>query len=181
VEVVERKGVGHPDTICDGIAEHVCVCLCRYYLERFGQILHHNVDKVLLVGGSARPAFSGGHVVDIEIYLAGRATQTYCNTQIPVHEIAVEASREWVAAHLPGLNVDTDVRIVSRLHPGSTELVRLVSASNSLPRANDTSCGAGFAPLTDLERVVVPSSNPISALHGACAYQKPHGCPSRRL
>jgi S-adenosylmethionine synthetase len=47
VEIVERKGFGHPDTICDAFAEHFCVCLCRYYLEHFGLILHHNVDKVL--------------------------------------------------------------------------------------------------------------------------------------
>jgi S-adenosylmethionine synthetase len=45
VEVVERKGLGHPDTICDAIAEHVCVRLCAHYLDRFGFILHHNVDK----------------------------------------------------------------------------------------------------------------------------------------
>ena len=30
VEIVERKGLGHPDTICDAIAEHVCVHLCRH-------------------------------------------------------------------------------------------------------------------------------------------------------
>ena len=48
VEVVECKGSGHPDTLCDAIAERVSVALCRYYLEHFGAILHHNVDKVLL-------------------------------------------------------------------------------------------------------------------------------------
>jgi S-adenosylmethionine synthetase len=63
VEVVERKGLGHTDTICDGIAEHISVRLCRYYLEKFGLIVHHNVDKVLLCGGSALPAFGGGKVV----------------------------------------------------------------------------------------------------------------------
>ena len=55
VEVVERKGRGHPDTICDALSEEVSRTLCRYYLERFGRILHHNVDKVLLVGGSSKP------------------------------------------------------------------------------------------------------------------------------
>lgn len=154
--MVERKGLGHPDTICDGIAEHVCVRLCRHYLERFGQILHHNVDKVLLVGGSAEPAFSGGRILEpMEIHVAGRATQTYRGTQIPVHDIAVEASREWMATQLPGLNVDRDMRIVSRLHQGSPQLARLVSANSISALANDTSCGAGFAPLTDLERVVL--------------------------
>ena len=74
VEIVERKGLGHPDTICDALAEQFSVRLCRYYLDRFGVVLHHNVDKALLVGGSASPVFGGGKVhTPIEIYLAGRA------------------------------------------------------------------------------------------------------------
>jgi S-adenosylmethionine synthetase len=48
VEVVERKGLGHPDTICDGLAEHLSVSLSRFYLDHFELVLHHNVDKVLL-------------------------------------------------------------------------------------------------------------------------------------
>jgi len=56
VEVVERKGVGHPDTICDALAEMLSRALCREYRNRFGAILHHNVDKALLCGGRAAPA-----------------------------------------------------------------------------------------------------------------------------
>ncbi|OYV08070.1 MAG: S-adenosylmethionine synthetase, partial [Methanosaeta sp. ASP1-1] len=47
-EVVERKGLGHPDTLADGISEAISRSLCRHYLEESGQILHHNVDKVLI-------------------------------------------------------------------------------------------------------------------------------------
>lgn len=89
VEVVERKGLGHPDTICDAFAESVSVQLCQHYLERFGTILHHNVDKILLCGGSARVAFGGGQVLEpMELYLAGRATSEYEGERIPVAEIA---------------------------------------------------------------------------------------------
>ncbi|MBI2996856.1 MAG: hypothetical protein HYY46_00145, partial [Deltaproteobacteria bacterium] len=45
VEIVERKGLGHPDTICDAIMEAISQSLCQAYLERFGSILHHNCDK----------------------------------------------------------------------------------------------------------------------------------------
>jgi S-adenosylmethionine synthetase len=156
VEVVERKGAGHPDSICDGIAEHVCVRLCRHYLERFGVILHHNVDKVLLCAGASRPAFGGGEMLaPIEIYLAGRATAEYSGAKVPVHEIAVNACREWLSARVRCLDVETDVRIVSRLRPGSTDLNRLFVRGLASPLANDTSCGAGFAPLTDLEKAVL--------------------------
>lgn len=156
VEVVERKGLGHPDTICDAVAEHFCVCLCRYYLEHFGLILHHNVDKVLLCGGAARAAFGGGEMVEpIELYVAGRATQEYLGERIPVHEIAVEACREWLGKHLRELDVERHVRIIPRLRPGSADLTRVFARGGAVPLANDTSVGAGFAPLTVLERVVL--------------------------
>ena len=66
IEVVERKGLGHPDTICDAIAERICQRLCVHYLDRFGFTLHHNVDKVLLVGGAARVALADGPLTDLE-------------------------------------------------------------------------------------------------------------------
>lgn len=156
VEVVERKGLGHPDTICDAIAEHVCVRLSRYYLERFGVILHHNVDKVLLCAGRARPAFGGGEVLEpIELYLAGRASDEYGGVRIPVHEIAIAAGREWIRRWLPEIDVDRHVRIISRLRPGSADLTGLFGRSDRSPKANDSSCGVGFAPLTDLEETVL--------------------------
>ena len=83
VEIVERKGLGHPDTICDALAEQLSIALCNFYQERFGLLLHHNVDKVLLWGGIARPAFGGGKVLaPSEIFLAGRATQEFKGVQI---------------------------------------------------------------------------------------------------
>ena len=75
VEIVERKGLGHPDSICDALAETFSRNLCREYRRRFGEVLHHNVDKALLCGGSAAPAFGGGTVLSpINIYLAGRGS-----------------------------------------------------------------------------------------------------------
>jgi S-adenosylmethionine synthetase len=75
IEIVERKGLGHPDTICDALAETLSRNLCREYRRRFEIILHHNVDKALLSGGRAIAEFGGGRVLaPINIYLAGRAT-----------------------------------------------------------------------------------------------------------
>jgi S-adenosylmethionine synthetase len=165
VEVVERKGLGHPDTICDAIAEHMCVRLCRTYRELFGVILHHNVDKVLLVGGATRAEFGGGAVLEpIELYLAGRATAAYRGTRIPVSEIAVDAAREWLRANLPGLDADRDVRIVPRLREGSSDLTSLFARGGEVRAlANDTSCGVGFGPNTDLERIVLAAERALNA------------------
>ena len=57
MEIVERKGLGHPDTLCDSAAEALSIALSKYYVEHFGRILHHNVDKVALVGGAATVGF----------------------------------------------------------------------------------------------------------------------------
>lgn len=157
VEIVERKGLGHPDTICDGIAEHVSARLCRHSLERFGVVLHHNVDKILLVAGSSRPVFGGGDVTrPMEIYIGGRASSELAGQGTTVNDIAVDAAREWLRRHLPVLDLERDVRIVPLVRPGSSDLTRLFARArgDGAPLANDTSCGAGFAPLTPLERAV---------------------------
>jgi S-adenosylmethionine synthetase len=173
VEVVERKGLGHPDTICDALAEEISWSLSRYYLQRFGRILHHNVDKILLVGGAARPTFGGGTIVQpIEIYLAGRATSVYGGELIPVQEIAIEACRGWLQQHLPNVDVNRGVQMTSRIKPGSADLAALFERDTARPLANDTSIGCGFAPFTDLERVVLEverTLNVASASHASPA------------
>lgn len=170
VEVVERKGLGHPDTLCDAIAERISIELSRHYLQRFGQILHHNVDKVLLCGGAARPAFGGGEIREpIEIYLAGRATEQVGDASVPIHEIAIAACREVLRRHVPAL-ADEHVRVFSRIRPGSLDLTRLFARGRAVPLANDSSCGAGFAPLSGLERVVLQLEQRLNSAETKAAH-----------
>lgn len=166
VEIVERKGLGHPDTICDALAENLSIALSRFYVERFGSILHHNVDKALLCGGAARPAFGGGAVVEpIEIYLAGRATAAYRGVRIPVDEIAVESGRAWLKGNLRYLDVDRHVRIHPRIRPTSSELAALFvgHGRRGVALANDTSFGTGFAPFDRLEKSVFAAEQALNA------------------
>jgi S-adenosylmethionine synthetase len=156
--MAERKGLGHPDTICDAIAEECSGALCRYYLERFGQILHHNVDKVLLRGGSARAVFGGGEVLaPIEVYLAGRATAEVGGVVVPVADLVVEAAQTWFGRHLHALDPSRHLKIHCLIRPGSADLQSLFGRRSAaqVPLANDSVIGAGFAPLTDLEHAVL--------------------------
>ena len=158
LEIVERKGLGHPDTICDALTENLSGALSRYYLERCGAILHHNVDKALLCGGAARPAFGGGEIVaPIDIYLAGRATAEFEGVTIPVEELAVEESRRWLRANLRHLDPERHVRIHPRIRPTSPDLAALFLRRRAAgaPLANDTSLGVGYAPLDELESAVL--------------------------
>jgi S-adenosylmethionine synthetase len=158
IEIVERKGLGHPDTICDALAEVLSRNLCREYRSRFGEILHHNVDKALLCGGQAMAEFGGGRVLaPIEIYLAGRAISEVGNVALPISEIAIEGSRAWLHANLHALDVERHVRIYDLVRPGSHDLRTLFSrrARHESPLANDTSIGVGYAPLSPLEQLVL--------------------------
>jgi S-adenosylmethionine synthetase len=157
VEIVERKGLGHPDSICDALAESASLALCRLYQERFGTILHHNVDKVLLWGGAAEPAFGGGRVVEpLEIFLAGRATRRFKGIELPVDQVVEEACRAWFRTNLPAVNVDRHVRLHMLIRPTSEDLADLFlrRAPDNVALANDTSCGVGYAPLSPLEAAV---------------------------
>ena len=165
-EVVERKGLGHPDTICDALAEAVSLRLSHYYLQCFGLIMHHNVDKVLLRGGMARAAFGGGEVTEpIEIFLAGRATQHYRDVAVPVDDLAIDAAKDWLRSNCHALDVDRHVCIHPLFHPGSADLVDLYvrQQESGIWLANDTSCGVGFAPLTPLESLVLTTEMRLNA------------------
>ena len=82
----------------------------------------------------------------IELYLAGRATSEHRGVQIATAEIAVEAAREWLRAHLPGIDPAGGVRIIPRLRGGSSDLTALFARGERGPLlANDTSCGASPA------------------------------------
>jgi S-adenosylmethionine synthetase len=159
IEIVERKGLGHPDSICDALAENLSRNLCRHYLDQFGEILHHNVDKALLCGGSASPAFGGGSVLaPIDIHLSGRAVATIGNRSVPVEELAIEGSRLWLRENLHALDADRHVRLHSSVRPGSQALTDLYGRGPGRAGkvlANDTSIGVGYAPISALEFLVL--------------------------
>jgi S-adenosylmethionine synthetase len=158
IEIVERKGLGHPDTICDMISEQASLALSRHYLDKFGMVLHHNVDKTLLAAGQSEAKFGGGRIIEpITIILSGRATSQAQGQTIPVSALVEASASEWLRKNLHALDLGPGVRFQSHIQPGSPELVELSmrKIGTSAPLANDTSCGVGFAPLTSLERTVL--------------------------
>ena len=157
-EMAERKGIGHPDTICDQLAEQVSVALSNYYLENFGSILHYNVDKALLVGGASKPAYKGGKVLKpIELYLAGRATTNVKGKIIPVEEIAINTSKHWLSKNLRFLDIEKHITIFPKIRAGSNDLVELFKrfGKGEVPLANDTSFGVGYYPYSPIEKLVL--------------------------
>src|SRR3970040_539787 len=108
VEVVERKGLGHPDYICDSIMNQVSVRLCKEYLDRFGAIMHHNIDKGMLVAGEVKTKFLGGVILKpMRIIFGDRATFEVEGELIDVNNIAISAAKEWINNNLRFVNSDS--------------------------------------------------------------------------
>lgn len=163
IEVVERKGLGHPDSLADGISEAVSRALSQRYIEEFGDVAHHNTDEVQIIGGHSKPAFGGGTVTHpIYILLGGRATSEIDGTHLNVHGIAREAARQYLDNTVHNLDVDRHTIIDSRIGEGSSDLTQLYGKSGA-PLANDTSFGVGHAPLSQTEKLVLETERRLNA------------------
>jgi S-adenosylmethionine synthetase len=164
VELVERKGLGHPDTLIDGIMEEISRELSKAYINDFGKILHHNVDKGQICGGGTQVDFGGGvFTKPIYVLLSGRATDEAEGKTIPVHHIAQTTAHRYLESTVPDLQVCNDVEIESRIAHGSSDLVELFLRGPKVPYANDTSFGTGFAPLSDLEQITLASEKRLNS------------------
>ena len=153
IELVERKGIGHPDSVADGLAESISRALCQEYLDRFGAVLHHNTDKTQIVAGRSRPAFGGGEVIcPLYILLTGRATRVFKEEEIPVDTIAIKAARKLLSESLSNLDVNNHIILDAKIGMGSSDLRDVFG--RKVPSANDTSFGVGYAPLSETENIV---------------------------
>jgi S-adenosylmethionine synthetase len=156
VEMVERKGKGHPDSICDMAAEEVSIELSKYFLSKYGRIFHHNVDKAVLAGGQAKVEFGGGIITEpIYLLLVGRATRIINNETIPVDQIAKEAIRNLIKREMRFLDPDMHMIIDTKIRGGSVDLVKNFEKGKEIPLANDTSFGVGFAPFSAVENITL--------------------------
>ena len=151
-EMCEHKGIGHPDTIADAVCEAASRELSLAYRERFGRILHHNLDKGLLIAGRSVPHFGGGAIIEpMIIIICGRATTL--GGKIDVHEIAATAARRYLQQHIrcdPG-----NFKIVTEIKDGSASLQAVMPVRRDIILCNDTSFGVGYAPYSRLENIVL--------------------------
>jgi S-adenosylmethionine synthetase len=152
VEMCEHKGIGHPDTLADGVCEAASRALSLAYLKAYGKILHHNLDKGLLAAGRSSPRFGGGSIEEkARLIICGRATRP--EPAFDVQTIVETAARDYLETQLQeaaaGIMIDTHIR------EGSANLKQIFARSADTALANDTSFGMGFAPYSPLEQNVL--------------------------
>ena len=156
IEVVERKGIGHPDTMCDSLVETVSVALNRMYLAELGAVPHYNIDKALLIAGQCAKGFGWGAVTrPMEFVIGDRATDDVDGRKLPVEETVRQAVSIWLGEHLTRVRPGRDFVTRVALAPGSAELRSIFVRGSTAIAANDTSGASGYAPLSPTEDVVL--------------------------
>lgn len=156
VEIVERKGTGHPDYMCDSMMDAISVALSKEYIREFGTILHHNIDKGLLAAGRVEKIFGSGRVIQpMELTIGDRATFRAGGREIPVADIAVDAAKKWVKNNMRFVDPERHLKYRVVLAPGSEELTDIFLRRGKVRAANDTSAAVGYYPLSPTEKVVL--------------------------
>jgi S-adenosylmethionine synthetase len=151
-EIVEVKGRGHPDTICDLVCEQVSADLVNFYQMECGRPLHYNVDKALLVAGKASPRFGGGTIIEpVKFYLGDRATNTFNGRKFELEEVVRKSIEAWLSQNLRFLRLGSNLELYDELRLSSETL----SAVEERAVSNDTSVGVGSWPPTPLEEAVI--------------------------
>lgn len=173
-EVVERKGIGHPDTLSDHLAEYLSVNYSNFTLKNFGAVLHHNFDKVGLLGGKSSVKFGSGKLTSpIRVLINGRASFSFGDTQFDVWKMLTDWTKEFFQKKFPNINPEIDIILFNNLStassPGQQKDNTNKSARNfwfqprtldDLPElkqlfSNDTSLGVGYAPYSKLQQLVL--------------------------
>ncbi|HDR8072392.1 TPA: S-adenosylmethionine synthetase [Bacillus cereus] len=165
-EVVERKGLGHPDTLTDGIAEAAEIEYCKYCLDRFGYIPHHNFDKVMILGGNCIQKYGGDDFSDpIKVIFMGRGSKNFGNEKIPLEDIQIKAAKAYLSRILPHLDVDSKSTIefqsITSTHSTRSNWFSPRDKSDlpeyniDGPTANDTATMISYWPLTKSENLAL--------------------------
>ena len=164
VEIVERKGLGHPDTIADGIAESISIEYSKYCLENFDAILHHNVDKTIVLGGQCDLEYGRGRLLKpFRILLGGRMSRSFGDQEIDVKTIQAKVVKNYFQRILPRLDIDKNLEFhvftsssSRNPHWFSPRTVDDLPEYKN-PHANDTATTIGFWPLSVLEQIGLAS------------------------
>ncbi len=183
--ITERKGVGHPDTLCDATAEYVSQKYSQYCLKNFGEVLHHNCDKFAVLGGTAEVGFGYGRVTKpFKFIMNGRFSESFGSIKIDYKNLVRQWIKEYISSVLTTINPETDIEIIDMIHSNPSPGVINGDIANLPPRSsifmfaprdrndltqstflesNDTSAGVGYAPYSISDRVAIGIENRLNS------------------
>lgn len=149
-EVIERKGPGHPDTICDTLAEVLGKNLKALYKSHYGECKHYNVDKVLASCGEVNYK-KGVMTKPVKIVFSGNATKVEGLNELLRNVVDKVLQKE--------INNGFKYKIYNHISLCSPDL----TSNFNKRKANDTSFSVG-SPLTQNEKLVLKIGKYIEKL-----------------
>lgn len=188
-ELIERKGAGHPDSICDELAALISQQYSAYCVKHCDEmVLHHQIDKLMIIGGKTEVTFGAGKFVEpIKVILAGRITRTYLGNELPVKQLIDTTLREYFAEKFPMIDFDDMVEVhdflTSYAGPGTLRSSKGAIANMFDPVskdgvrgyedvvANDTSFCVAYAPLSPLENAIIQLEQKLTSKETRQTYQ----------
>lgn len=112
IEITERKGIGHPDTLADMLAIECSKAYAKFCLKNYGCVLHYNLDKLYIGAGLFK--YEEGKVIkksNIIVNLNGRVTNTMNGEKIDLDNIFKPVIKKYLKTVLPRLDVENDLTI----------------------------------------------------------------------
>lgn len=82
--------------------------------------MHHDFDKVAILGGSSIVSFGKGEITEpIKILLNGRASVNFANEFIPIEKILYKTAKKYLKKLFP-LLPNEKIQILNYLNPSSS-------------------------------------------------------------
>jgi len=172
-DIVERKGIGHPDTLADLIAEEFSNNYSKYCLKNFGGILNHWADKIVLSGGVSELDYgSRKNIKPITAYLFGKAVLSIGNKNIPIQDIFISSCKKILKDIFKDEKIlDAIVYKIDINNGIGKEHIRQfyspLSGKDILTmesfKSNDTVICSGYAPYSIVERMTIDIENYINS------------------
>lgn len=182
-EFVERKWMGHPDTLSDSLAERLSLMYSRYTKDHFGAILHHNFDKTGLLWWASHVEFWEWYLTKpIRVLLTWRASTKFWDEVIPLEEMLINETKYFFREKFPMIDIEKGLEFHYLLSNKSSPWKvdenskeegtrkhwfepRSLSDLGELKFlwSNDTSLWCGYYPLTQLERLILEIENTLNS------------------
>lgn len=153
IEIIERKGIGHPDTIADNLSEELSYYLEKTYKDIYGKIMHYNVDKTLVSCGKI-DYNKKKMIKPVKIVFSGNATKLPKKIMKQLLETVVKSVLE------DEINRGLKYKIYNFIAECSPDLTNNYKSKKS----NDTSFSVGH-PLTENEKLVLEIGGFLDRLH----------------
>jgi S-adenosylmethionine synthetase len=105
-EFIQRKGIGNPNSLCDGIAEAILSTFQDIYIRDYGETQPCSITDLKIIGGKTEPKFGGGHVSEpSSIIILGEAAP--CSQDLD--DIAMDATVSYLTDLAPNFDINNIV------------------------------------------------------------------------